>query len=289
MKPPAFKYFEPTTLDEALVLLERWGVWARVLAGGQSLLPLLNRREVHPEAIIDINQLSGLDDIRQEGDALAIGALVRHSTVVESPMVRQVVPLLAEAAAAIGSAAIRTRGTIGGSLAYADPAAELPLALVCLGGSVVLASSAGRREVAVENWLRAPFMTDIAPGELLVELRIPRPSTQTGMALEEISRGFGRPALVAAACLITPDGQGHVADARIAMCGAGAAPRRLPGCERALVGVAPTDEMIAQVAHQAAEAIPFASDVHASASLRRRMAVEAMRRALARACAWEAR
>lgn len=288
MKPPAFKYFEPTTLDEALALLERWGAWACVLAGGQSLLPLLNRREVHPEAIIDINQLAGLDDIRKEGDALVIGALARHYAVAESPLVQQVAPLMAEAAAAIGSVAIRTRGTIGGSLAYADPAAELPLALVSLGGSVVLASPSGRREVAAEDWLRAPFTTDIAPGELLVETRIPRPSTQAGMALEEISRGFGRPALAAAACLITPNGQGHVADARIAVCGAGAAPRRLPSCERALVGIAPTDDVIAQMAQQAVEAIPFASDVHASASLRRRLATEAMRRALTRAYAWRA-
>jgi len=280
MKPPAFEYFEPTTLAEALALLAEWGVRASVLAGGQSLLPLLNRREAHPAAVIDINRLAELEYIRLEGETLVIGALTRHYQVAESALVRQACPLLAEAAAAIGSPAIRTRGTIGGSLAYADPAAELPLALVCLGASVILASPAGRREVAAADWLRAPFTTAIALGELVVEARVPLPPAMAGMALEEISRGFGRPALVAAACLVAFDAQGHIADARVAICGAGASPRRLPDCEHALIGAPPTSNLIAQVAQQAAAAVTFASDVHASAGLRRRMATAATRRAL---------
>ncbi|HLY30837.1 MAG TPA: xanthine dehydrogenase family protein subunit M [Ktedonobacterales bacterium] len=281
MKPPAFDYYEPENLPEALALLAQQGERASVLAGGQSLIPALNMRLARPAALVDINRLTELDFIRQEGETLVIGALTRHYQLEESGLIQRVCPLLAEAAAAIGYPAIRTRGTIGGSLAYADPAGELPLILACLGGSVSLVSSVGRRVVAAADWLRAPFKTAIAPGELLIEARIPQPPPHAGWALVELNRGVGRTAQVDVACLVELDGGDHIASARLAVGGAGASSRRLPGVEKQLIGQRATEANFASVAQQMAEVISLGGDVHASADFRRKLATTATQRALA--------
>ena len=173
MKPPRFEYFAPRALDEALTLLAGHGDRAKVLAGGQSLIPLLNFRLANPEALVDINRLGDLAYIRANGDGLAIGALTRQHAVERSETVRARAPVLAEACRFIGHLPIRHRGTIGGSLAHADPASELPAVMVALEAQLTLAREQARRTVAAGQFFVGPLSTAIEPGELLVEVRVP--------------------------------------------------------------------------------------------------------------------
>ena len=201
MKPPRFEYHVPRALDEALALLASRGDRAKVLAGGQSLIPLLNFRLAHPEALVDINRIGDLAYVRANGDGLAIGALTRQHAVERSEIVRARAPILAEACRFIGHLPIRHRGTIGGSLAHADPASELPAAMVALEAQLTLASDRGRRTVSVESFFVGPLTTALGPGELLVEVRVPDPPRRTGGAFVEMARRAGDFALVGVAAL----------------------------------------------------------------------------------------
>ena len=174
MKPAAFDYLCPRTLDEALHALATHGDQANVLAGGQSLMPMLSFRLLEPAWVVDINRIPGLDQIQQDGDTLRIGALARHAQVLAHPLVAQHLPLLAQAMPHIAHAAIRERGTLGGSLCLADPAAELPACMLALDARLLLRSQQGMREVAAADFFQGLYQTALAPGELLVEVRIPR-------------------------------------------------------------------------------------------------------------------
>ena len=208
MKAPNFAYIKPTTLDQALDLLAT-NAGAVPLAGGQSLMATLNLRLSTPELLVDIGGLNELRNVRLEGDTVCIGALTTHAEVAASPLVRQYLPLIAEAIRHVGHIAIRNRGTFGGSLAYADPAAELPACSVALGARLTIAGRAGRREVAADQFYKGMFETDLKPGELIIEVRLPKQTPRQMWGFAELSRRHGDFALAGLAAVTTHDGDKH--------------------------------------------------------------------------------
>jgi aerobic carbon-monoxide dehydrogenase medium subunit len=271
MKPPRFEYAAPRTLDETLELLARHGEGAKVLAGGQSLIPLLNFRLAHPEVVIDINRIAELDYVRADDGGVAIGALTRQHAVERSAEVRARMPIVAEAARLIGHAPIRHRGTAGGNLAHADPASELPAVMVALEAELTLSRRGGRRTVAAERFFTGPLATALGAGELLTEIRVPPVPPRTGGAFLEMARRAGDYALVGVAALVTLDDAGRCRRARLAVCGAGPTPVRATAAEAALVGQPPGDAALDEAAARAAAATSPASDLHASAEFRRKL------------------
>ena len=278
MKPPPFEYARPESLPEALDLLAREGDRAKVLAGGQSLVALMNLRLAAPELIIDVGRLDELRYVRQNG-ALTIGALTTQRTVEHDAAIAGSCPLLAEAVGHIAHAAIRNRGTVGGSIAHADPAAELPLVMLALRGEATLTSAAGTRRVGADGFFHGFLVTALEPHELLTELSFPLTADDEGFAFEEFARRPGDFGLVSVACRVWREGDG-VASARVVLGGMGHAPVVLDGLE-ALGGASPDDA--AEAAGAAAGALEAAEDIHASGDYRRHLARELTKRAVRRA------
>lgn len=235
MKPSRFRYVKPASLDEAFDVLEEYGDGARVLAGGQSLLAGLGMRLAAPEVLVDINGIDGLSGISLQASHVVIGARTRHVEVLNSPIVAQHLPLIAEAITHVAHVAVRNRGTFGGSLAYADPAAELPACTVAHGGTVVLVGREGRREVAAEDFFLGIMETALRPGELILEIRLPVQRPGQRHVFAELSRRHGDFALVGLAGLLTLDGR-RVADARLVYFGCVSHPRLAPAVSASLVG-----------------------------------------------------
>ena len=283
MKPPRFDYLVPRSLDEALGLLAQHGEEAKVLAGGQSLVPLLNFRLVRPAHVVDLNEIPGLDTIRVDDGRLAIGAMTRQRQAETSALVRERCPLLAEAMPQVGHVQIRNRGTIGGSLAHADPAGELPAVVAALDGELVLRSRRGERRLAPHDFFVGYLTTAAAPDELLVEARVPVTPPRTGTAFMEVSRRHGDFALVGVAATVTLDAGGVCTACAIALTGVGPTPVVARDAARALVGVKPTDDALMDVGRRVAGALMPDSDLHASADYRKHLAGVLTRRALARA------
>jgi carbon-monoxide dehydrogenase medium subunit len=281
VKPPSFEYYAPRALDEALVRLAEHGDAAKVLAGGQSLVPLLNLRLAAPEVLVDVNRVEALAGITAWDGGLAIGAMTRQSTLERSDLAQERVPLLVEATRLTGHPTIRHRGTVGGSLAHADPAAELPAAMLALDASFVVRSRRGERTIAAADFFTGYLTTALAPDEMLVEVRVPGVPARTGAAFLELSRRHGDFAICGAAALVTLDERGTCDRIRVALCGVGAGPARAQAVEDALHGVAPQGEALASAAQRVVEAIDPPSDIHGSAAYRRKMAVVMTRRALA--------
>ena len=281
MKPPRFDYFAPRTLDEALGLLAGHGGRAKILAGGQSLIPLLNFRLTHPEALVDINRLTDLEYVRADDGGVIIGGLTRQHEVEQSELIRTRVPILAEACGLIGHLPIRHRGTIGGNLAHADPASELPAVALALEAQLALASTEGLRAVAADRFFVGPLSTAIGPSEMLTEIRIPALPARTGGAFVEMARRAGDFALVGVAALITVDGAGRCQRARIALGGVGPTPIRAVAAEEALIGQAPSGAALDEAATRAATATNPPSDLHGSAAFRRKLARHFTREAIA--------
>lgn len=266
-------------------ILARHGGDARVLAGGQSLGPLLNLRLAAPAVIVDVNRVAGLDGIAEEPDGLAVGALARQRAVERHPAVARRAPLLAEALPQAGHVAIRNRGTLGGSLAHADPAAELPACAVALGADVEAASVRGLRTIPAEELYVMPLVTTLAPEELLLRVRWPAPPPGTGTAWVEVARRHGDFCLAGAAAVLTRDEDGSYAAARVAVAGAGPTPVAARAAAAALAGRELGEEAFREAAARAAEECEPASDLHGSAGYRRRLVRAVVERALARA--WE--
>jgi carbon-monoxide dehydrogenase medium subunit len=283
MKPPKFEYLAPTSLDEALALLTEHGDEAKVLAGGQSLVPLLNFRLVRPGYLVDLNEIQGLAYIRQENGRVAIGALTRQRALETSTLVRDRVPLLADAMPQIGHVQIRNRGTIGGSLAHADPAAELPAVVAALEGELVVRGAGGERVLRAEEFFVAYLTTALRPTELLVEVRLPVAPPRTGTAFLEVSRRHGDFALVGVAASVTLDEAGACTRCAIALTGVGSAPVVAREAARRLVGAMPTIEVLEDVGRLAAADLRPDGDLHASSHYRRHVAGVLTRRALGRA------
>lgn len=280
MKPASFDYFSPSTLPQALTLMEEYGDEAKALAGGQSLVPMMNMRLVRPRCIIDINRVGELDYIRDNDGGLSIGALTRQRTVENSPLVRSRCPLLFETVPNIANFQIRNRGTVGGSLVHADPAADIPAVVSVLGAELIVASSQGERVIPAEEFFVTYFTTSMEPSELLQEIRFPPWPARRGSAFMKVSRRHGDFALVGIAAHLTLDQIGTCTDAGIAFLGVGGTPVRTPQAEDKLVGSKVEDEIIEQAAGQAMEEIEPESDVHASAEYRRHVTGVLLRRAL---------
>jgi carbon-monoxide dehydrogenase medium subunit len=270
MKPAPFEYVRVQSREEALAALARYGEQAKVLAGGQSLVPMMNLRLARPEALIDINRIPALGVVERRDGELILGALVRHRQVERDPRVREACPVLTRAAACIGYPAIRNRGTVGGSLAHADPAAELGCVLLATGAVVVLESTKGRREVRIEDLFVGPYTTCIRSDELLVEIRIPSLRENARWGFAEFTRHEGGFALALAACVVQLNGEGRVVSARVAVGGVGPVPVRLPEAEGSLRDAELSEEAIAEAA-ACALSLEGYDDVHAPAWYRRRL------------------
>lgn len=277
----AFDYVIPSSLDEAVSVLARYGADAKVLAGGQSLVPLLNYRLAAPRVVVDINGLP-LDGIRVENGRLRLGALTRHVTLQESDVIGAACPLLREAAGLIGNVRVRALGTLGGSLAHADPAAELPMAMLALDARFTAVGPSGARTVAVPEFFTGYLTSALGPDEVLTEVEVPL-LDGAGHAIEEHARRAGDFALVAVAALARLDRDGRVADVRLAFAGLGPVPVRARAAEESVRGHEPSPEMLDRAAASAAAGVDPAGDAFASGAYRKLLARVLARRALARA------
>ncbi|MBI2203324.1 MAG: xanthine dehydrogenase family protein subunit M [Candidatus Rokubacteria bacterium] len=272
-----FEYHAPATVGDAVAMLAaRDG--AKLLAGGQSLVPALTYRLARPGVLVDINALPLADVVRTNGH-VRLGALVRHHVLEESPDVRRWCPLLAEAVAYVGNARVRTLGTLGGSLAHADPAAELPVAMVALDARFAAVGAAGSREIPAGEFFRAPLTTALAADEILTAVDVPV-TRGAGTAFVELARRPGDFPLVSVAAVVAVDRAGRVADARVVFGGLAGAPQRSAPAEDALRGHEPTPERIAAAAHAARRALRPETDVFASGAYRAHLAEVLARRAL---------
>ncbi len=282
MKPPVFDYHAPTTVEDAILLLARYGGEAKLLAGGQSLMPLLNFRLSRPAAIVDLNTIPSLAYIREEDGVIRFGAMTRQRTIEFSDVVRRRLPLLTEATALVGHLPIRTRGTIGGSLAHADPAAEYPAVLTALDGTVVVRGPRGERTLRPAELFQSYLTTSLGPDEVLVEVRLPAMAAGAGFAFEEFSRRHGDFAIVGIAAMLVGDGE-RCAAARLATAGAGPVPVRLRTAEEILERDGLSEGALEAAARRAAELVEPDSDIHASAAYRRNLTRVLTGRALRRA------
>jgi len=271
MKPSAFDYHRPGSVAEAVEVLGQLDDEGRILAGGQSLVPALNMRLATPRAVIDINRLPGLDAIRLTPEALVIGALARHEAVERSALVREHAPLIALAMPHVGHEAIRTRGTFGGSLALADPAAELPACAVALEATIRVEGRSGRRYVAAVEFFRGIYTTALEPGELVTEVMIPRARPGWRCGFQELARRHGDFALAGIAACARVDA-GALADSRLVFFGVGAGPVRARGAEAALKARRPDADVLAAASRALAGELDPPGDVHGSPALRRHLA-----------------
>jgi|SRR5579885_3597449 carbon-monoxide dehydrogenase medium subunit len=282
MKPPRLSYARPESLGDALSLAARYGADAKLLAGGQSLVPMLNLRLADPGILIDLNRLSSLSGIRRENGSLRIGALTRHRELELSPEAAAAEPLLKRAAREIGHLAIRNRGTIGGSIAHADPSAEWPLLAVALDAKLGLRSQRKSRTVPARDFFAGPFTTCAEPDEILTEIDFPLATSGGGFGFQELCRRPGDFAIVAVACRLDVE-DGRCTAARIAVGGAGPTPLHLPAVEAIVKGSRGENDAINEAAAAASRAVDPASDLHGSADYRRRMVAVLTRRALSEA------
>jgi carbon-monoxide dehydrogenase medium subunit len=279
MKPPTFDYVRAESIEEAVAALAGSDGDGKVLAGGQSLVPLLSMRLARPSVLVDLNRLRSLDYVCREGDVLRIGALTRHQTVLCSPVARQCVPLMPEALRHVGHVTIRNRGTIGGSVAHADPAAELPSVIRALDAELVVQGHAGTRMVSAAEFFHGYLTTALAADEVLTEIRVPVQSPNSRVAVHQLSRRHGDFALVGVFVALELLGD-HCASARIAVAGTNSEPLRATAAENLLTGASLTPALLADAAAAVAAATAPVDDIHASAAYRRRMAQVMARRAL---------
>jgi len=263
-----------------LALLAEHGDEAKVMAGGQSLVPLLAMRLARPTHVVDVNRVGGMSEIREQADGIAFGALVRERAAERSSVVADRLPLLAEALPYIGHAAIRSRGTIGGTVAHADASAEIPCVLAALEGSVVVRSTRGERTIAAADFFQGHFTTALDDDECVVEVRVPTANGSAGYAFQEVARRHGDFALVGVAAKLALGDDGRVTDSRIALMGVADVPHRARAAEAELVGAEPTPETLAGVAQTATAGLTPGSDVHGSAAYRRHLAAVTVRRTL---------
>jgi carbon-monoxide dehydrogenase medium subunit len=281
LKPPRFRYCAPRILDDALLLLEQQGDETKILAGGQSLVPLLNMRLAAPANLLDINRIAELNYIQPEDGYLAIGATVRQCQVERSLLIQEKHPLLIEAIWHIGHMQIRNRGTVVGSLAHADPAAELPALLTCLDGALLLQKSSGERLLSTEAFFHGYLETALEPDEMVVEARFPWLDPRAGWAFQEFARRSGDFALVGAAAVLVPAEDGTCQRARIAYAGVAGAPVRVREIEQMLEGRVLNEQTLNMVAEAAREVVSSdMSDVHATVEYRRVLTAELTRRIL---------
>jgi len=282
MIPATFEYVRARSVREAISLLQQHGGRAKLLAGGHSLLPLMKLRLSQPEMLIDLGPVDELRGIREEGGSLVIGALTTHDEVANSPLVRERVPLLAECASQIGDVQVRNRGTIGGNLAHADPAADYPAAVLALEAQMECEGPAGSRTVPASQWFVDLLTTALGPDEVLCRVRVPVQTKGQGWSYIKLPHPASGYSLLGVACLVTVDG-GVCRDARVAVTGAGPKAVRLTKVEQALVGKRLEEAAVAEAARLASDGLEATDDLYASAEYKRHLAVVYTKRALLRA------
>jgi aerobic carbon-monoxide dehydrogenase medium subunit len=284
MKPAPFEHWAPTSVDEAVKVLSGLDDPgdAKVMAGGQSLMPLLNLRLSQPLHVVDLNGVTGVSDIRREGDRLVVGSMCRQRAAERSPEVAAAVPLIVEALGNVGHPAIRNRGTVGGSIAHADPAAELPTVALCLDAEMVAQGPAGERRIAAADFFDGFLSTALTEEEILTAVRFPIDGPGTGAAFAEIARRHGDFAMAGVAVHVRLSGD-TIAEARIAVSGVGLTPVRAADAEAGLRGATPGDEAFAAAAAATSAVLNPATDLHASGAYRKHIAGVLVRRALATA------
>jgi carbon-monoxide dehydrogenase medium subunit len=267
MKPAPFEYARPETLEDALKLLSDGTPETKVLAGGQSLVPMMNFRMARPERLIDINRIGGLDYVRIDGGELVIGALVRHATLRDSALVRQACPLMADAYLHVGHGVIRNRGTLCGNLCHADPASEMPAVMVASDAVMVLKSAGGERRVPARDFFLGTYETAAEEHEMLAEVRVPVAPKGSGWSFQEVSVRKGDFALAGVGATAQLD-QGRISRVAIAACGVGDRAVRLEAAERSLIGKAPSAELSREAGQIAAGEVDPQSDVNADEAYR---------------------
>jgi carbon-monoxide dehydrogenase medium subunit len=296
MKPPPFDYHVPETVEEACVLKAEHGSDAAVLAGGQSLIPLMSSRRMTPRVLVDIKRIPELQTIARANDSLVVAAAVRQSRLHDDAEVARALPLLAEGARHIGHPETRHRGTVGGSLAHADPVAELPTLAVALGAEIVARNAGGARRVPAAEYFMDARSTALAPDELIVEVHYPAPSPQIGWGFAEIARRHGDPAMATAVALVEIGSDGTIASATVTLGAVSGRPRRAHAVEAALQGAPSTTERIVDAAREAGDLVerePEARDgvgptpypPSIPVTYRRRLAEAAVAQALTKALA----
>jgi carbon-monoxide dehydrogenase medium subunit len=284
MKPARFSYYDPTSVSEVVSLLDQHGDAAKALAGGQSLVPLMNMRLARPEHVIDLNRVAELFYLEEQDGWLRLGAMTRQRELEKSELVAERWPLLANATRFIGHSQIRNRGTVGGSLAHADPAAELPAVITALDAQLVIRGPEGERTVGPDEFFVTYLTTCLEPNEVLVEAKVPALPPGSRPAFQEVSRRHGDFALAGAAGIVALDDNGICQHVRIALFGVGPSPYRAREAEDLLKGERPTEALLREVGLKAAEQLEPDSDIHASAEYRKEVGAVMVRRALMEAC-----
>jgi 2-furoyl-CoA dehydrogenase FAD binding subunit len=279
LKPVEFQYHRPREINEALSLLKEVGEDGKILAGGQSLMPMMNFRLAEPAHLIDINFIDGLDYVRSENSALKIGCLARQSRLLSDALVRQRCPLLAAALAHVGYEQTRNRGTLCGSLAHADPAAELPAVLLALDGSLTVVNSTRKREIAARDFFLSYLTTALANDEMVLEASVPEQPARSGSSFVEFARRFGDFAVVGVAVSLVFSND-EITDARIALTGVSDKPWRERRIEEVLIGKKAAPMLFERAAGEVAAAIDPSSDIHAGTAYRKLLANVLTRRAL---------
>jgi aerobic carbon-monoxide dehydrogenase medium subunit len=283
MIPAAFEYHAPKTLRQAVSTLRKYDGDARVLAGGMSLVPMMKLRLANLAAVVDLSRIEGLAYIEEADGGLAIGPMTTHYAVESSDVVARVAPLLAETAAVVGDVQVRNRGTIGGSVAHADPAADLPAALLALEATFRVAGGGRRRTVRADRMFVDAYTSGLEEGEIIAEVRVPGSPARTGWSYQKLANRASRFAVVGVAALVTADSDGTCTRVRIAVTGAGPLPSRARATERYLVGRELTPESIAKGAERATKGIEFLGDVHGSPEYREHLTSELTKRAITQA------
>ncbi len=279
MIPAAFDYVAPSSVADAISALVEGGEDAKVLAGGQSLIPVLRLRLSYPSVLVDLRKIDSLRGVREDGADLVIGAMTRHADVVKDPLVKQYAALVATAAATVADPAVRHRGTFGGALAHADPAGDLAAVALALDAQLVAEGPGGRRTIAAADFFQDYLQTSLSPDELLVEVRVPKLEGQWGVAYEKFNRTAQAWAIVGAAVAVRRE-NGSIAEARIGLTNMGSTPVRASAVEAALAGAAADAGTIAAAAEHAAEGTTAPSDLSAQSDYREHLARVLTRRAV---------
>ena len=287
MIPAAFDYHAPATLDEALALLGEHGDEAKVLSGGQSLLPLLKMRFAAPEHVVDISRIPGLDYIKEEGGFLRIGALVKESELEASELIAKRYPILKDTAEVVADPLVRNRATVAGNLAHGDPANDHPATMIALGAQVVARGSKGERTIPVAEFFKGVLTTALSEDEILTEIRVPEPAERSGGAYIKLERKVGDYATAGAACVIALGTDGSVSSAGIGLTNLGTTPINADKAAKHLVGKKPTADVLAKAGELASQATSPSADRRGSVQYKKEMArvltVRALQKALERA------
>lgn len=281
--PAAFDYHVAKTVDDAVALLEQYGDEAKLLAGGHSLLPTMKLRMAQPGHLIDLGRIDGLSYIREEGDHVALGALTTYSQIVRSELLHRYFALLPEGTEQIGDQQVRNRGTIGGSVAHSDPAADMPGLVLALKAGIVVQGPNGKREIAADDFFLDLFTTALEPNEVVTEIRVPKLPAHSGSAYEKLANRASHYAVAGSAVVVTLNADGTCASASVVITGASVKPTRASAVEAALVGKKLDEATIAAAASHAADGLELVEDIHGSKAYRAQMTTVVTKRALARA------